>query len=194
MEKDRLIAFTDGVVAVIITIMVLELKSPHDTGAEALLGLLPVFLGYALSFVYVAIYWLNHHHMFALVRRVDGGILWANLHFLFWLSLIPWATGWIGENHGAPIPAAVYGAALLMPSLGWLMLQRAIVRGQGEGSALARALGRDLKGKASTVLYLVAIAAAFLAPAASEAIYAAVAAMWLVPDRRFAAAAAPDGS
>ncbi len=188
MEKDRLAAFTDGVVAVIITIMVLDLKAPHDDGFSALAGLLPVFLGYLLSFTYVAIYWNNHHHLFGLVERVNGTILWANLHVLFWLSLIPFATGWVGDHHDAGVPTAVYGVALLMPSLAWLVLQRCIIRSQGAGSVLARALGRDIKGKVSAVLYGAGILLAFLAPLIADAIYALVALLWLVPDRRYEAA------
>ncbi len=188
MEKDRLAAFTDGVVAVIITIMVLDLKAPHEDGFSALAGLVPVFLGYVLSFTYVAIYWNNHHHLFGLVERVDGAILWANLHFLFWLSLIPFATGWVGDHHGAAVPTAVYGVALLMPALAWLVLQRCIIRSQGAGSVLARALGRDIKGKVSALLYGSGILLAFLVPLVADAVYALVALLWLVPDRRYEAA------
>ena len=188
MEKDRLAAFTDGVVAVIITIMVLELKAPHEDGLSSLLGLVPVFLGYVLSFTYVAIYWTNHHHLFGLVHRVDATILWGNLHFLFWLSLIPFATGWVGDHHEASLPTAFYGVALLMPALAWLVLQRCIIRSQGAESFLALALGRDVKGKVSAVFYVLAILLAFVSPAAADAIYALVALLWLVPDRRFEAA------
>lgn len=188
MEKDRLAAFTDGVVAVIITIMVLDLKAPHEDGFAALAGLLPVFLGYVLSFTYVAIYWNNHHHLFGLVERVDAAILWANLHFLFWLSLIPFATGWVGDHHDASVPTALYGVALLMPALAWLVLQRCIIRSQGAGSILARALGRDVKGKVSAVGYGSGILLAFMLPVIADAIYALVALLWLVPDRRYEAA------
>ena len=188
MEKDRLAAFTDGVVAVIITIMVLDLKAPHEEGFSALAGLVPVFLGYVLSFTYVAIYWNNHHHLFGLVERVDGAMLWANLHFLFWLSLIPFATGWVGDHHDASVPTAVYGMALLMPALAWLILQRCIIRSQGAGSVLARALGRDVKGKVSAGLYGSGILLAFVLPAVADATYALVALLWLVPNRRYEAA------
>jgi uncharacterized membrane protein len=184
LDKDRLAAFSDGVIAVIITIMVLDLKVPHETDLDALKGLAPVFFSYVLSFVYVAIYWNNHHHFFQLVERVNGAILWANIHLLFWLSLVPFATGWIGENHAAPVPTAVYGGALLMTALAWSVLQATIIRSQGRDSALANAVGRDLKGKLSLVLYLAGILAAFVAAWVSEAVYAAVALMWVIPDRR----------
>jgi uncharacterized membrane protein len=184
MEKDRLLAFSDGVIAIIITIMVLELKVPHEASLEALAPVIPVFLTYVLSFVYVSIYWNNHHHFFHLVRHVDGVMLWANLNLLFWLSLIPFATGWIGENHFAPIPTAAYGVALLMPALAWYGLQLAIIRRQGSESALARAIGRDLKGKLSPVLYVAGILCAFLDPRIANAIYVLVALMWFIPDRR----------
>jgi uncharacterized membrane protein len=184
MEKDRLLAFSDGVIAIIITIMVLELKVPHEASLEALAPVIPVFLTYALSFVYVSIYWNNHHHFFHLVRHVDGVMLWANLNLLFWLSLIPFATGWMGENHFAPVPTAAYGVALLMPALAWYGLQLAIIRRQGSESALARAIGRDLKGKLSPVLYVAGILCAFLDPRIANAIYVLVALMWFIPDRR----------
>jgi TMEM175 potassium channel family protein len=184
MEKDRLLAFSDGVIAIIITIMVLELKVPHEASLEALAPVIPVFLTYVLSFVYVSIYWNNHHHFFHLVRHVDGVMLWANLNLLFWLSLIPFATGWIGENHFAPIPTAAYGVALLMLALAWYGLQLAIIRRQGSESALARAIGRDLKGKLSPVLYVAGILCAFLDPRIANAIYVLVALMWFIPDRR----------
>ena len=171
-------------IAVIITIMVLELKAPHDASLGALKASAPVFLSYVLSFVYVAIYWNNHHHFFHLVRHVDGGLLWANLHLLFWISLVPFATNWLGEHASAAIPTAVYGLALLMPALAWYVLQTVIVRAQGSGSALARALGRDIKGKVSPPLYLAAIVLAFVDTRISDAIYVLVALMWLVPDRR----------
>ena len=182
--RDRLAAFTDGVVAVIITIMVLELKAPRTADVGGLAGVVPAFLSYVLSFAYVAIYWNNHHHLFALVERVDGGILWANLHVLFWMSLMPFATSWVGEHHAAALPTTVYGLSLLMPALAWLVLQRSIIRSQGPDSALARALGRDVKGRSSAVLYAAGILLAFASPAVSDAIFAAVALMWLVPDRR----------
>lgn len=184
MEKDRLVAFSDGVIAIIITIMVLELKAPPDPSLSALAAVTPVFLGYVLSFVYVAIYWNNHHHLFHLVRHVNGMILWANMHLLFWLSLIPFATRWMGENHFAPVPTAVYGVSLLMPALAWNGLQRAIVRSQGNDSVLARAIGRDLKGKVSPVLYAMGILFSFLNIWIADAIYVLVALMWLIPDRR----------
>ena len=150
MEKDRLLAFTDGVIAIIITIMVLELKVPHDASLSALAAVTPIFLSYVLSFVYVAIYWNNHHHFFHLVPHVDGVMLWANIHLLFWLSLIPFATGWMGENNFAPVPTAIYGVALLMPALAWQGMQLAILRTHGRDSALARAIGRDLKRQGFT--------------------------------------------
>jgi TMEM175 potassium channel family protein len=185
VEKDRLVAFSDGVIAVIITIMVLELKAPHDTSLGALREAAPVFLSYVLSFLYVAIYWNNHHHFFTLVERVNGATLWANLHLLFWLSLIPLATSWLGEHPAAPVPTAIYGVALLMPAVAWYVLQTVITRAQsGGGSVLARALGRDVKGKLSPPLYLAGVALAFVDARISDAIYVLVALMWLVPDRR----------
>jgi len=184
MGRDRLTAFSDGVIAVIITIMVLELKVPHGTDWEALRGLVPIFLSYVLSFVYVAIYWNNHHHLLHTVTRVSGPILWANNHLLFWISLIPFTTGWMSENHFAPLPTAVYGVSLLMPGLAWLLLQKAITRKHGIESVLPKALGHDLKGKISGVLYVVAIMLAFVSPWISLAIYALVALIWLLPDRR----------
>ena len=184
MEKDRLLAFSDGVVAIIITIMVLELKVPHGASFEDLAGLLPVFLSYVLSFVYVAIYWNNHHHLLYTVNRVDGLILWANTHLLFWLSLVPFATAWMGENHFAQLPTAVYGVALLMPAIAYYLLQKAILRREGQDSTLAKALGRDIKGKISPFLYLTAIALSFVDPLIAGIIYVSVAVMWLIPDRR----------
>jgi len=184
MEKGRLVAFSDGVIAIIITIMVLELKVPHDATLDALVAVTPAFLSYALSFVYVAIYWNNHHHFFHLVRHVSGMMLWANMHLLFWLSLIPFATGWTGENHFAPVPTAVYGVGLLMPAIAWYGLQLAIIRTQGSESALARAIGRDFKGKVSPVLYVAGILFSFLDTRIADAIYVLVALMWLIPDRR----------
>jgi uncharacterized membrane protein len=184
MPKERLTAFSDGVVAIIITIMVLELKVPHGADWSALAGLAPVFASYVLSFIYVGIYWNNHHHLMHTAERVNGRILWANLHLLFWLSLIPFATGWLGENHFAPQPTALYGVALLMPALAYFLLQRTIIAQQGERGPLQRALGRDFKGKASPVLYAAAIGLAFVAPWVSQAIYVVVALMWLVPDPR----------
>ena len=184
MGKDRLAAFSDGVIAIIITIMVLELKVPHGADWAALRAIAPNFVSYVLSFIYLAIYWNNHHHLIHTVTRVDGLILWANSHLLFWLSLIPAATRWMGENFLAPLPAAVYGAALLMPAIAYYLLQMAIVRKQGTQSMLAHALGSDIKGKISPVLYSAGIALAFIDPAISIAIYALVAIMWLIPDRR----------
>ncbi|MGA2017774.1 MAG: TMEM175 family protein [Opitutaceae bacterium] len=184
MHKGRLEAFSDGVLAIIITIMVLELRAPHGADASALRPLLPVFLSYLLSFVYIGIYWNNHHHMFQAADRVGGAVLWANLHLLFWLSLFPFVTDWMGENRLAPVPTALYGGVLLMAAIAYFVLQTAIIARQGEGSVLARAVGRDLKGKASPALYAVAIAAAFFHPWLSQAIYVLVALVWLVPDRR----------
>ena len=184
MSKERLNAFSDGVIAIIITIMVLELKVPHGADWEALAKLTPVFLSYVLSFVYVAIYWNNHHHMMHASERVDGTILWANMHLLFWLSLIPFATGWMGENHFAPLPTALYGVSLLAPAVAYYLLQKAIVRLHGNSGVLARAVGSNFKTKLSPVMYLAAIALAFVSPWISCAIYAGVAAMWVIPDRR----------
>jgi uncharacterized membrane protein len=184
MEKDRLLAFSDGVVAIIITIMVLELKVPHGSNLEDLAGVLPTFLSYILSFVYVAIYWNNHHHLLYTVNRVDGLILWANTHLLFWLSLVPFATAWMGENHFAKLPTAVYGMALLMPAIAYSLLQKAILRREGQDSTLSTALGRDIKGKISPVLYVTAIALSFVSPLVAGIIYVSVAVMWLIPDRR----------
>jgi uncharacterized membrane protein len=184
MPKERLAAFSDGVIAIIITIMVLELKVPHGTDWAALAGVLPTFLSYVLSFVYVGIYWNNHHHLLHTAKRVNGAILWANMHLLFWLSLIPFATGWLGENHLARLPTALYGVALLMPAIAYYLLQVAIIRHQGRQGPLAAALGRDIKGKLSPLLYSAAVLLAFLRPWISDAIYVVVALMWLVPDRR----------
>ncbi|HUI60760.1 MAG TPA: TMEM175 family protein [Steroidobacteraceae bacterium] len=184
MKTTRLEAFSDGVIAILITIMVLELKVPHAPTWEALVPQLPVFLTYVLSFIYVGIYWNNHHHMFHLVERVSGGILWANLHLLFWLSLVPFATGWMGENHFAALPTAMYGCVLLAAALAYLLLQCAIVRRPEAGARLAVALGSDLKGKISLVAYAIAIPCAFVQQWISDALYVAVAALWLIPDRR----------
>jgi len=184
MGKDRLAAFSDGVIAIIITIMVLELKVPHGADWATLRGVASNFVAYVLSFVYLAIYWNNHHHLLHTVTRVDGLILWANSHLLFWLSLVPAATGWMGENFLAPLPTAVYGVSLLMPAIAYYLLQRTIVHQQGKHSVLASALGRDVKGKISPLLYAAAIALAFVDAWLSIAIYALVAVMWLVPDRR----------
>ncbi|MEO8189550.1 MAG: TMEM175 family protein [Acidobacteriota bacterium] len=184
MGTGRLEAFSDGVMAIIITIMVLELKVPHGADFASLRPLIPVFLSYLLSFVYIGIYWNNHHHMLHATQRVSGSILWANLHLLFWLSLVPFATGWMGENHFAPAPTALYGVPLLMAAIAYWLLQRAILSHQGSGSILAAAIGRDLKGKVSPVLYILALSLAFVSPWIANAIYVAVALMWLVPDRR----------
>ena len=184
MARDRLTAFTDGVLAIIVTIMVLELKAPQGAGLGDLVRLWPVFLGYVLSFVYVGIYWSNHHHFFQLVERVDGAVLWANLHLLFWLSLVPFATAWMGEHAGQAVPTALYGCALLAPAIAWYVMQLVIIRGQGADSPLARALGRDLKGKLSPFVYLAGIGLAFVRPLIADVVYAAMALVWLVPDRR----------
>ena len=184
MNKTRLEAFSDGVIAIIITIMVLELKVPHGAAWADLAKLAPTFLSYVLSFIYVGIYWNNHHHLLLAAERVDGAVLWANMHLLFWLSLILFATGWMGENHFAPLPTALYGAALLMPALAYYILQIAIIRLHGRDGTLARALGGDFKGKISPLLYLAAIGLSFVAVWAAQAIYVGVALMWLIPDRR----------
>ena len=184
MGTTRLEAFSDGVLAIVITIMVLELKIPHGTEPAALRPLLPVFLSYVLSFVYVGIYWNNHHHMLHVTGRVSGSVLWANLHLLFWLSLIPFVTGWMGENHFAPVPVALYGVVLLMAAIAYLILQGRIIAAEGPDSRLARATRRDLKGRLSPVFYLIAIGAAFVAPWISGVIYVASALIWLIPDRR----------
>jgi uncharacterized membrane protein len=184
MQKNRLEAFSDGVLAIIITIMVLELKVPHETNLAALQPILPVFLSYVLSFIYVGIYWNNHHHLFHSTKRVSGGILWANLHLLFWLSLFPFATGWMGENHLESTPTAFYGTVLLMAGVAYYVLQRAIIAQQGPGSLLAEAVGCDWKGKLSPVLYFVAIPLAFVSPWIANAIFVFVALLWIIPDRR----------
>ena len=189
MGKDRLAAFSDGVIAIIITIMVLELKLPEDGGAKALLAVAPSFAGYVLSFIYVAIYWNNHHHMLHTVHRVDGLILWANAHLLFWLSLIPAATGWLGHNFLDPVPTALYGVTLLMPAIAYVLLQMAIIHRQGAHggqSVLAKAVGDDWKGKLSPLAYLAGIVFAFYQPWVSIGLYVLVAIVWLVPDRRIA--------
>ena len=184
MGKERLAAFSDGVIAIIITIMVLELKVPHGADLAALKPVAPHFASYVLSFIYIGIYWNNHHHMLHMTQHVDGLILWANAHLLFWLSLIPAATAWLGENFLMPAPAALYGVALLMPAIAYYLLQMAIIHRQGKDSVLRRAIGPDLKGRISPLIYLSAIAIAFASPAASLAIDALVAFMWLIPDRR----------
>jgi uncharacterized membrane protein len=187
MSKTRLEAFSDGVIAILITIMVLALKVPHGDDLAALRPLVPVFLTYVLSFVYLGIYWNNHHHMLHATTRVNGKILWANLHLLFWLSLVPFATGWMGENHFAAVPTAIYGAILLLAAIAYTILQAAILADQGKDSRLAAALGKDLKGKISPVAYAVAIPLAFVNQAISDALYVGVALMWLVPDPRIEA-------
>ena len=183
MTKTRLEAFSDAVIAILITIMILELKIPHGTTWEALTPVLPSFLTYILSYVYLGIYWNNHHHMFHATERVSGGVLWANLHLLFWLSLVPFTTGWMGQNHNAPLPTAIYGCVLVMAAIAYTILQNVIIKRHPD-SMLARAVGSDLKGKISIVLYLIAIPAAFLHQLISDAIYVTVALIWLVPDRR----------
>ena len=184
MGKTRLEAFSDGVIAIIITIMVLEIKVPHGESLEALVPLVPVFLSYVLSFVYLGIYWNNHHHMLHATHRVTGAVLWANLHLLFWLSLIPFTTGWMGENHFAALPCAVYGSVLLASALAYWILQQAIIASQGSGSLLKRAVGSDWKGRLSPIAYLAAILLAFWSPWVSIALYVLVDLSWLVPDRR----------
>jgi uncharacterized membrane protein len=184
MGKGRLEAFSDGVIAIIITIMVLEMKVPHGESLDALLPLVPVFLSYALSFVYVGIYWNNHHHMLHATHKVSGGVLWANLHLLFWLSLFPFATGWMGENHFAAWPSALYGVVLLMAACAYGILQQAIIAVEGPASTLRSAVGRDWKGKLSPFAYVAAIASTFWSTWIAQAIYVAVALMWLIPDRR----------
>jgi uncharacterized membrane protein len=185
MGKNRLEAFSDGVLAIIITIMVLELKVPHGTDWAAIDPLLPVFLSYVLSFIYLGIYWSNHHHLLKAAPRVNGAILWANLHLLFWLSLFPFVTGWMGENHFAALPSAMYGAVLLLAAIAYYILQTLIVAAAGGAqSHLAVAIGKDRKGKLSPVLYLLGVVTSFLAPRLAGGIYVLVALMWLIPDRR----------
>lgn len=184
MGKNRLEAFSDGVIAILITIMVLEMKVPHHGEWAALRPIAPVFVAYVLSFLYLGIYWNNHHHMLHSCTRVTGLVLWSNLHLLFWLSLIPFATGWMGENHFAPGPAALYGVVLLMAAIAYFVLQHAIIAAQGPGALLKKAIGSDWKGKASLVAYAAAIVCSFRVHWVSIAIYVAVALLWLVPDRR----------
>jgi uncharacterized membrane protein len=184
MRTGRLEAFSDGVIAIIITIMVLDLKVPAGSGFPALRPLLPIFFSYVLSFVYVGIYWNNHHHLFQATERVTGAILWANLHLLFWLSLTPFVTGWMGENHFAPVPTALYGVVLLMCAIAYVILQRSILAAPGGNPTLAAALGRDMKGKASLVLYCAGIGLCFVNRWVGFAMYIAVALLWLIPDRR----------
>lgn len=187
MKKGRLEAFSDGVIAILITIMVLELKIPHGRDLESLRPLLPVFLTYVLSFVYLGIYWNNHHHLLYAADRINGKILWANMHLLFWLSLIPFTTGWMGENHFAPLPTAVYGAVLLAAAIAYFILQRMIIAHQGPNSKLKAAVGRDIKGKISPLIYTAAIPLAFVNQWISDGLYVLVALMWLIPDRRIEA-------
>jgi uncharacterized membrane protein len=182
--KGRIEAFSDGVIAIIITIMVLEMKVPHGESFADLVPLVPVFLSYVLSFIYVGIYWNNHHHMLHTCSTVSGGILWANLHLLFWLSLLPFATGWMGENHFAATPSAMYGVVLLAAAIAYWILQQRIIAIQGADSPLRLAVGRDWKGKLSPVIYLLGIASTFFRPGIAQALYAFAAALWLVPDRR----------
>ncbi|MEZ5306430.1 MAG: TMEM175 family protein [Pyrinomonadaceae bacterium] len=184
MTKGRLEAFSDGVIAILITIMVLEMKIPHGADLASLRPILPVFLTYILSFIYLGIYWNNHHHMLQTVERVNGSMLWANLFLLFWLSLVPFVTGWMGENHLAPLPTAIYGAVLVMAGLAYQLLQLTIIRSQGEGSKLKSAVGNDFKGKLSLVLYIVAMIASFYFVWIAASIYILVALIWLIPDRR----------
>lgn len=185
MTKNRLEGFSDGVIAIIITILVLELKTPHATDLNALAPLLPVFLTYVLSFIFLGIYWNNHHHLLQAAKHVNGKILWANLHLLFWLSLIPFVTGWMGENHFASLPTAAYGVVLLFAAIAYSILEATIVKHhKGEDTILESALGSDLKGKLSILFYIIAIPMAFIVEWVSDLIYVTVAAMWLVPDRR----------
>jgi uncharacterized membrane protein len=184
MGKGRLEAFSDGVIAIIITIMVLELKVPHGADLSALRPLIPVFLSYVLSFIYLGIYWNNHHHLLQAVRQVNGSTLWANLHLLFWLSLIPFVTGWMGENHFAAMPVALYGVVLLLAGIAYFILTRSLISHHGKDSTLAIALGKDIKGKASIIIYFVAIPLAFVNSLLACGLYLMVAAMWLIPDRR----------
>lgn len=184
MNKGRLEAFSDGVIAILITIMVLELKVPHGADLESLRPILPVFLSYVLSFVYIGIYWNNHHHLLQATKQINGKILWANMHLLFWLSLISFATAWMGENHFAPLPTAVYGIVLLAAAIAYFILQNQIIAEEGENSRLAAALGSDFKGKISPLFYIAAIGLAFVNHWISNALYVLVALMWLVPDKR----------
>jgi uncharacterized membrane protein len=184
MNKNRLEAFSDGVFAIIITIMVLEIKVPHDTTFHALSDLFPVMLSYVLSFIYVGIYWNNHHHLLHATNKVHGGILWANLHLLFWLSLIPFVTGWMGENHFAKLPMALYGFILCMAGLAYFILSQALIAHHGKDSKLAQAVGKDYKGIVSLVVYITAMPISFWMPWVSFALYVAVAGMWFIPDRR----------
>jgi uncharacterized membrane protein len=185
MTKTRMEAFSDAVIAVIITILVLEMKVPHDADPQALLPLVPVFLSYVLSFIFLGLYWNNHHHMFCAVHHVNGATLWANLHLLFWLSLVPFVTGWMDESHFAPLPVAAYGVVLLGAGIAYFILTRALLRLHDKESVLAKALGNDFKGKISVLIYIAAIPLAFVHPWISCALYVVVAAIWLCPDPRF---------
>jgi uncharacterized membrane protein len=184
MNKNRLEAFSDGVLAIIITIMVLEIKAPEDDSFESLLHLIPVFLSYVLSFVYVGIYWNNHHHMIQVVKRINGSIMWGNLFLLFWLSLIPFATSWMGDHHFSAVPMSIYGVVLLMCSVAYNLLQNKIIKSEGEDSILKRAVEKDIKGKISTLAYLLAIPLAFVSPWISGFLYISIALLWIVPDSR----------
>jgi len=185
MSRGRLEAFSDGVLAIVITIMVLELVPPHESTLEALFALWPKFLAYVMSFAYIGIYWVNHHHLLHTVPAVTGRVLWTNMHLLFWLSLVPFTTAWMGENHFDPLPTAVYGASLLMPAVAFTLLVAAIVRIPGQTSALVQEIGRDWKGKVSIAVYAIGIAVALYAPLVAVAMFVAIAALWIVPDRRF---------
>jgi TMEM175 potassium channel family protein len=184
MTKTRVEAFSDGVIAILITIMVLELRPPHSGELAALRPLLSTFLAYVLSFVYLGIYWSNHHHLFHAIHRVNGAVLWANLHLLFWLSMVPFTTAWMGENHNAPVPTAVYGAVLLMASIAYYVMVRLMLRLEGPASPLAAAVGNDVKGRISTALYVLALPLAFVHQAIADLVYVVVALIWLIPDRR----------
>jgi uncharacterized membrane protein len=194
MTKTRLEAFSDAVIAILLTIMVLELRVPHGTDFAALQPLLPIFLTYVLSFVLLGIYWNNHHHLLHAAGRVTGGVLWANLHLMFWLSLLPFVTGWMGENHFAPLPTAAYGVVCLMAAISYTILLRVIIRAEGPHSKLASAVGGDMKGKMSLVMYFAAIPLAFVHESISHLLYVAVALIWLVPDRRIETRLAADHS
>jgi uncharacterized membrane protein len=184
MDKHRMEAFSDGVIAILITIMILELHSPDGSGWSAIMPIIPSLLSYILSFILLGIYWNNHHHMLQATERINGGILWANLHLLFWLSLVPFVTAWMGRNHEASVPTALYGAVLLMCAISYTILQTAIIRGEGRDSRLANAVGSDFKGISSVVLYCSAIPLAFFNPWIADALYVTVALVWFIPDRR----------
>jgi uncharacterized membrane protein len=184
METNRLEAFSDGVLAIIITIMVLELRVPHGSNLATLEPLLPIFLTYVLSFIYLGIYWNNHHHLLKVCRTITGGIMWANLHLLFWLSLLPFVTGWMGENHFTVVPSALYGGVLLMAAIAYYILQNLIIEASGRTSKLAQAIGADIKGKLSPILCALGIVVSFFRPCLAGCIYILVALMWFIPDRR----------